>query len=48
MSKTIAPKTRKENNVPDTADAEQWLDADRFKFKGNIYRIVNNVVQKEG
>lgn len=47
MSKTIAPKTRKESKIPDTTEAEKWLDADRFVFKKNIYRIVNNVVQKE-
>jgi len=48
MSKVIAPKTRKENKIPDTSQADKWLDPDRFVFKGNVYRIVNNVVQKEG
>ncbi len=47
MNKTVRKPKVKTAELPDTTDAERWLDADRFTYKGNTYRIVNNRVQKE-
>lgn len=39
MKKPIAPKTRKENKLPDMAEAEKWLDPDTFVYKGKVYSV---------
>jgi hypothetical protein len=49
MTKT-GKKEKRKVGYPDTSEAREWLDADRFKVKGSktIYRVVGLKVQKEG
>ena len=34
-------------DIPTTADAEKWLDADRFIYKGKVWVVRDNKVEED-